>query len=179
MNRFKTRRLDELEELLTHREDYHRLRGEYIDIACVFETPSWLCAVASRLSHESQKRSTPETDAALMARLEAMGDEHAKGARAKIFYVLIEAPRYFWAEMDTYTVGVQSLGSTSTMHKEAKGLKGEALVELKSNLPEGTLQLRMKSFSYLALKRMAAQRDNHRLPEWGEFCKFVEQYIKL
>jgi hypothetical protein len=166
-NRFSTRRIDAYQGLL------YRAPGTYIDCALVYQTPWRICATASRLSHESHARASEETDRKLLSRLELMGNEHAKSLRGLQFYLLIEAPRYWWAEMDTYTIGVCSLGSTSTMHKEAKGAKGDELVALKSNLSEGTLQLRMKCISYPSLKRMIEQRHDHRLPEWQEFCEFA------
>jgi hypothetical protein len=81
--------------------------------------------------------------------------------------------------MDTYTVGTIPMGSTSTMHKEAKKLKGMELVEAKSELCEGTLQFRVRAFSHPTLRRIISQRKDHRLPEWHEFCAFAEEIIKL
>ena len=174
------RTFERIDKLITpHWQVLLRLRGSYIDIALLYETPRRLCALASRLSHESHDRSTPETDAALLSRLEEQGEEHAKSLRGHLYYLAIEAPRYWWQETDTYTVGMIPMGSTSTMFKEAKKLKGEELVAVKSALPEGTLQLRIRAFSEQTLKRMATQRAKHRLPEWREFNEFVGQVIKL
>lgn len=152
-----------------------RQRGTYLDLALLHKTPRRLCALASRLSHESWERSTEETDAALMQRLWSSGEEHAKSLRGHLFYLAIEAPRYWWVEMDTYTVGTIPMGSTSTMFNEAKKLKGEDLVRVKSELPEGTLQLRIRAFSEPTLLRIVHQRAKHRLPEWQEFAAFVNQ----
>lgn len=150
------------------------LRGKYLQIALLDSTGPHVCALAARLSHESWSRSAPLADEDLLTRLEKSGDEHAKGLRWLQYCLLIDAPRYWWAEMDTYTVGIIPMGSTSTMHKEAKRLKGDDLVAAKAALPEGTRQLRIRGFSYHALKRIAAQRRKHRLPEWQEFCGFVD-----
>ena len=149
-------------------------RGDYLQIAVIEQTSPSPAALAARLSHESWSRSTPDTDAALLERLEQSGDEHAKGLRWLQYCLLIDAPRYWWAEMDTYTVGIVPMGSTSTMHKEAKRLKGDDLVAAKAALPEGTRQLRIRGFSYHALKRIRDQRRRHRLPEWQDFCGFVD-----
>ena len=43
------------------------------------------------------------------------GDEHAKTERLLIVYLGINAPRYIWSELDTYTVGVIPGSSESTM----------------------------------------------------------------
>lgn len=151
-----------------------RLKGDYLDITLLHKTPIRICALASRLSHESWDKSSPETDQALLKRLIAAGDEHSKGLRGLIYILAIEAPRYWWVEMDTYTVGVIPMGSTSTMHKEAKKLKGAKLVALKEQLTEGTLQLRIRGFSWHTLRRIIQQRKTHRLPDWQEFCQFAE-----
>lgn len=176
--RFEFRRIDQYE---TQGKVINRLKGRYLDIACVFETPLSICAMGTRLSHESQHLSDDgrARDIALMQRMIASGDEHAKGMRFKRYTLLIEAPRYWWAEMDTYTVGVLPLGSTSTMHKECKKLKGDDLVKAKSELSEGTLQLRLREFSWHALQRILKQRREHRLPEWQEFAAWCDLYTNL
>ena len=171
-------RIDKLPEWVHRSYNIRRAKGKYIDIAKLYETPRRLCALASRLTHESWEKSTPDSDFDLLNRLHSMGDEHGKSLRGHQFYLLIEAPRYWWAECDTYTVGSIGLGSTSTMYKEAKKLKGDELIEVKSNLPEGTLQLRARVFSEPTLIRMASQRDKHRLPEWHEFSEFVRCIIR-
>jgi len=45
---------------------------------------------------------------------------------------------------------------------------------LKSALPEGWLQKRMRAFSYQALKGMYFSRKNHRMPEWKVICTAIE-----
>ena len=45
---------------------------------------------------------------------------------------------------------------------------------LKSCLPEGWLQRRIKSYSYQSLKGMYRDRYNHRLPEWRTICTAIE-----
>ena len=154
-----------------------RAKGKYIDLALLHQTPRRLCALASRLSHESWEKSTDETDDNLLTRLASQGDEHGKSLRGHILILAIEAPRYIWAELDTYTIGVIPMGSTSTMFNEAKKLKGDELVEFKSNIPEGTLQLRIRGFSEPTLRRIVKQRTAHRLPEWQEFAQFINAII--
>ena len=58
----------------------------------------------------------------LAKRLWKAGTEHRKWMRMVQVWVDITAPRYFWSEFDTYSVGV-SKNSESTMHK----LKDESL----------------------------------------------------
>ena len=115
-----------------------------------------------------------EKDIELMKRLVVNGDEHAKAIRGLIVYAMIDAPRYFWQEMDTYRIGTDRLSSESTMHVEAKGLQGEELRKVKGELKESHYQKRAQMFSYQTLRRIYFQRRNHRLPEWRVFVDWIE-----
>jgi len=53
-------------------------------------------------------------------------------------------------------------------------LQTEILISAKRILPEGFLQLRSVTTNYAELLNMYFQRKNHRLPEWGIFCAYVE-----
>lgn len=114
----------------------------------------------------------------------------------------IFAPRYFWAEFDTYGVFVTK-NSQSTMHRGkaldyrrmADGLVDEKILALfegivedytlnpteenllrvKANLPEGICLVAGISTNYAQLKTMYYQREDHRLPQWRWFC---EEFIK-
>ena len=59
-----------------------------------------------------------EKDLGLMNRLFKAGVEHRTYARMIYVWMDIEAPLYWWKEMDRYTVGKAQV-STSTMHKIA------------------------------------------------------------
>lgn len=113
-------------------------------------------------------------DIQLLSNLVASGDEHAKVVRGVLVYVEITAPRFWWVEMDTYHIGAERLASESTMHIQGKNLSTDELVEMKSNLKEGTMQKRAQYFSYQTLRRIYFQRVNHRLPHWKKFCSFIE-----
>lgn len=52
----------------------------------------------------------------LMMRLVKVGTDHRKFMRMIVVYVDVTAPRYWWAEADTYKVGTVA-NSCSTMHK--------------------------------------------------------------
>ena len=114
-------------------------------------------------------------DLHLMSTLIKRGDEHAKAIRGIMVYAEINAPRFWWQEMDTYRIGTDRLSSESTMHIQGKGLSTEELVKMKSELTEGTMQKRVQVFSYQCLRRIYIQRKNHRLPHWQEFCSWVER----
>lgn len=115
-----------------------------------------------------------EKDLQLLSTLVKRGDEHSKCVRGLIVYAEINAPRYWWAEADTYHVGTDRLSSESSMHIQGKGLNTEELVKMKSELTEGTMQKRIQMFSYQTLRRIYFQRRNHRLPMWHDFCSWIE-----
>lgn len=126
-----------------------------------------------------------EKDVKLISTLVKRGDEHAKVLRGVSVWCEINAPRYFWQEMDRYSVGACCMSSNSTMHQQGQGLDEDALVEMKENLPEGTMQKRVWMFSYQTLRRIYFQRRNHRLPQWRMFCEwirmlpFAEEFILI
>lgn len=158
-------------------------------------------------------------DMDLCRRLINGGSEHRKFLRQIMVSVDITAPRYWWAEFDTYKVGTTA-NSTSTMHKLASTpitLKcfetddyqdhlsalnertlstfiGEELIpylealrqkyletkdkrywkELIRWLPNGWLQTRTVTMNYENLRSMYHQREGHKLSEWHQFCKWIE-----
>lgn len=117
------------------------------------------------------KRKTDDIE--LLSRLVKSGDDHAKSLRGIVVYAEIDAPRYWWQEMATYRVGVEQLGSESTMHSN-NNLLLDQLIEYKDSLAEGTNQRRIMMFNYQSLRRVYKQRRNHRLPQWRKFCRWIE-----
>lgn len=120
------------------------------------------------------------------------------------YWIVIDAPLYFWKQLDTYRIGV-SKSSESTMFKMwKKGLTNEdfenpelifketidrlneqikeymetndneLFVSIISNLPDGFLQTRLLNINAKSLRNIYFQRKNHKLKEWKEFCKFIE-----
>ena len=112
-------------------------------------------------------------DVQLMSALVRRGDEHAKAVRGIIVWAEITAPIYWWCEAETYRAGHERLSSESTMHGVAKGLVGDKLVVVKSELPMGTPLKKVDFFSYQCLHRIVLQRSGHRLPEWRGFIDWV------
>lgn len=115
-----------------------------------------------------------EKDLKLMQTLVKRGDEHAKAIRAIVVYAEIEAPIWFYRELETYRIGRERLGCESTMHIECRGLGGEDLEKAKDEIPMGHMQKTMDMFSYQCLRRIYVQRRNHRLPMWRTFCEWIE-----
>lgn len=115
-----------------------------------------------------------DDDFLLMSKLVKRGDEHAKVLRGIQVWCEINAPRYFYQELDRYRIGCECLSSESTMHIQGQGLSTDELIEMKENLTEGTMQKRVWMFSYQTLRRIYFQRKNHRLPQWQTFCEWIE-----
>ena len=106
-----------------------------------------------------------------------------------------------WVEMERYRF-VYFVSSQSTMHRSSKfdleqqcngmvdkcilrrinELKEEYLqnpdpekyLSLLYNLPSGFELTARLTTNYRSLKTIYSQRKNHRLPEWREFCKWIE-----
>ena len=142
-------------------------------------------------------------DIKLLQRLIKNGDEHAKAVRLINVTAEIQAPLFWWSEMDTYEVGVANGCSESTMHTlknekldrnsfetdipaeylqflngeltEEKITNGTFTIEyLKGLLPSGYLQTRDINFSYQTLARICRQRSGHKLPQWQIFINWVK-----
>lgn len=121
----------------------------------------------------SAKVDFDDKDLHLMSVLTKRGDEHAKVVRGLIAYAEIEAPVYWWCELETYRAGHERLSSESTLHVDCKGLGGEELVKAKSEIPMGKVLKKVDFFSYQCLRNIVKQRKGHRLPEWAEFIEWV------
>ena len=113
-------------------------------------------------------------DLDLMNTLVKRGTEHAKVTRGIMVWAKITAPIYWWCEMETYVVGHQRLSSESTMHVDCRGLSGDDLVAAKAAIPMGKELTKVDAFSYQALRNIAKQRWNHRLPEWHSFVDWIK-----
>ena len=113
-------------------------------------------------------------DLSLMTTLVKRGDEHAKVVRGINVWAKITAPVYWWAEEETYRAGHERLASESTMHIDCRGLSGKELQEAKAAIPMGKELTKVDMFSYQTLRRIVAQRHNHRLPEWHQFIDWIK-----
>ena len=120
------------------------------------------------------------------------GNGEEKFLRMIQIWADITAPRFWWAEFDTYKVGTVAL-SESTMHTLGKRpltpedfeppMNQNRLEELnatlannlapievkKAALPEGFLQRRIVNLNYAVLANMIRQRRKHKLPQWRQF----------
>jgi hypothetical protein len=125
----------------------------------------------------------------------ANAGSHRKFLRQIVVWLEIEAPLYFWSEMDTYRIGV-TRNSASTMHtpllltvlaegctpatiaafEEARALFDAdqlTIQEYKANIPSGLMLKSVLSMNYEVLRTIINDRKNHRLPEWPELCNQV------
>lgn len=130
------------------------------------------------LESATKVRFSPE-DVELATKLVKADDCQAKIMRGIVVWLKITAPVYWWCEMETYRHGHERLCSESTMHVDCKGLQGAELQEAKANIPMGKELTKIDSFSYQCLRNIYTWRRHHRLPEWREFCKFIEEQMPL
>lgn len=114
-------------------------------------------------------------DNILISKLIKAGPEHAKITRGVIYWIEMKAPIYFWRELETYRIGHERLSCESTMHIDCKGLSGEELQKAKADIPMGKEQVAIDLYSAQCLRNIYMQRKHHRLPEWRQFCKFIEE----
>ena len=137
-----------------------------------------------------------DRDLKLAYKLIKEGNSASKFTRFIIAYLEIEAPRYWWQQFDTYRIGVERL-SESTMHTILKNHLTQSNFEghvpdnwikelnkyidekkfyvVKNLLPESFLQKRFVMASYQALRHIYFDRRNHKLNEWKQFCRYLEQ----
>lgn len=115
-----------------------------------------------------------ENDKQLARSLVKAGPDHAKFTRGIIAYLEMEMQAGFMIEFETYRHGVECLSTSSSMHGELKGLKGEELAEQKQKDLSEKVYTRILTVSYQALRSMYKARRNHRHPDWQIFCDFVE-----
>ena len=138
-------------------------------------------------------------------KLATKGGSEGKWMRACYYTWSIRAPRFWWAEMDTYKVGTVAQ-SESSMRVLAMGrsftpkdFEGDVdpwvlqklnilldclranpkatdlLLQIKGRLPENFLQRRVWSCSLAVMQNVWRQRRNHRLPMWHEVCRAFEE----
>lgn len=165
----------------------------------IIEASSWEMEFGQLLYYPNMSILIDDRDIKLLQRLIKNGDEHAKAIRLINVTAEIQAPLFWWSEMDTYEVGVINGCSESTMHTLKKEQLSQANFEypildchietlqmaidenfntdidlLKNYLPSGYLQARDINFSYQTLRRICKQRVNHKLPQWKVFIDWVK-----
>lgn len=131
----------------------------------------------------------------------ALDGGHNKFLESICVWIDINAPRYWWQEMDTYRIGITKQ-SGSTMHSLKKRpvtqedfvrnifppmlsylnwlVEDNApLTAVKENLPEGYLQRRIVCTNYKTLRWIFLQRKTHRLKEeWGMFIRNIREGVQ-
>lgn len=131
----------------------------------------------------------------ICAKCAQRGNGEDKFLRMIQIWADVTAPRFWWAEFDTYKVGTVAL-SESTMHTLGKrpltpedfetpiepdyldtlnsALRSDNAIDFnKGMLPEGFLQRRIVNFNYAVFANMIRQRRNHRLPQWHYFLSNI------
>ena len=142
------------------------------------------------LSHNQPVENMPE----VARKLAHKDGGHNKFLESMAVWIDVTAPRYWWAQADTYRAGMTKQ-SESTMHTLGKRqltqmdfvayignqvldrlnelIEQKRTRQLKIELPEGFLQRRIICTNYKALRHIVGQRKNHKLREWQIFCDAV------
>lgn len=129
-------------------------------------------------------------------KLAPMGNGHNKFLESIAVWMNVRAPLDWWAEMDTYRVGmtkqsqstVHTLGRRRLRHDDFEEqipqnhlsyinscIDGKAPVHfLKKMLPCGFLQRRILCTNYRTLMNIKEQRTGHKLPQWGVFLEALK-----
>lgn len=146
---------------------------------------------------------TPEQQAKAASRAAKLAHKnggHNKFLRQIELWLYVEAPRYWWSEMDTYEFTVAQ--SESTMHTLAKRppasddfepgtadttinnffmvwhMEKNHIDHLKANLPEGFLQARIVKLNYAVLRQILWMREPHRLQAWKDWCRAIRNQVQ-
>lgn len=125
------------------------------------------------------------------------GSGHNNALKGIIVQFNLEAPRYFWNQLQRYNF-VDFVSSMSQMHRikqlaldSNKDVCDSALKvaleiveqyerneitidECLANMPQGVELTARLSTNYLQLRTIYAQRKTHRSRHWREFCAWVE-----
>lgn len=128
----------------------------------------------------------------VMKNLALKGGGHNKFLESMQVWLLVQANRAFFQQLDTYRVGI-SKQSESTMHSLAKKKPTKENFEpdtdivlvtrfldkwheikkdvdtLRRSLPQGWLECRQISTNYKTLQNIYWQRRDHRSKDWHEF----------
>jgi hypothetical protein len=142
--------------------------------------------------------STIERAKEIMPKLALQDGGHNKFTESIIVWIVVDAPRYFWSQGDTYRIS--SKQSESTMHTILKrpltqedfeepiyettleglnaDIENKDFDSVKNNLPEGFLQRRVWCLSYKTLRNICHQRQTHKLKQWQYFIKEVKSQVQ-
>lgn len=114
-------------------------------------------------------------DSKLAGNLIRAGDSHGKCMRGIDVWAKIEMMSGFMIEFVTYTLGVDDLSTSSTMHNELVNMYGDELANTKQDLMRDKVYTRIFKANYQALRRIYRERKSHRHPDWQIFCKWIEE----
>ncbi len=113
-------------------------------------------------------------DKKLARNLIKAGTDHAKFTRGIEVWLRMEFQVGWMVELVTYRIGTEDLSTSSTMHGNLRGMKGEALANKKQQDLPGLVYERVEKFSYQTLRAIYLARRGHRHPDWQILCDFIE-----
>jgi hypothetical protein len=126
-------------------------------------------------------------------------DGHNKFLRMIQVWAVMKAPRMFWQQADTYSVGVVK-SSESTEHTLLKKplvqedfdedmdpifieklnafIANKDLDSAKRHLPESFLQKRIVLLNYASIRGICSQRKSHRMKQWKMLVECFKTQLK-
>ena len=169
----------------------------------VLEEHGHYCAMfGMRLSYSEMEgvdwRAYDNKSRELAKRLSVKDGGENKFLEAVSVWIDIDAPLYWWQQMDTYRCGI-SKQSESKMHTLTKRpltaadfegdidtpiiqgvndyIAAEQFEYALRHLPMSFLQRRIVATNYKALRNICLQRRGHKLREWGVFVEAMETQL--
>ena len=132
-------------------------------------------------------------------RLKFKGNGHNKFLESIVVWLNVDAPRYWWSQVDTYRAGITKQ-SESTMHTilrqplTQENFEGKDILpsyleylnqlivdknfeKLKDALPESFLQRRIICTNYKTLQTIKIQRESHKLKQWKYFLSTLQSQL--
>ena len=177
-----------------------------IDRAVVYGLRESIRAAKFPMSTDLDELTTEITPGIKKLAQSGMGEGHDNWLNGVIVQFDLTCSNKMWVEMERYHF-IDFVSSQSTMHKAAQmdfsecfneyvtpftkmecvKLKerylndptAENYLRLLYNLPSGLELTARMTTNYRQLKTIYRQRRNHRLPEWREFCRWIEERLPM
>ena len=138
-------------------------------ISCYGYEPAVLGMMLSygKTSYDNFEATTDDINRVAL-KLAPMDGGHNKFLEQIQYWILIQAPLFWWKQFDTYRVGV-SKSSESTMHKSWKNGLTHDMFETPIFMET------LDNINAKSLRNMYFQRKDHKLSQWREFCEWIKE----
>lgn len=177
-----------------------------IDRAVVYGLRESIRAAKFPMAVDTEELTTEITAGIKKLATSGIGEGHDNWLQGVIVQFDLTCSNKMWVEIERYHF-IDFVSSQSTMHKaaqmnfdkcfnkyvstwikcECNKLKMEYIndptpenyLRLLYNLPSGLELTARMTTNYRQLKTIYRQRKNHRLPEWREFCRWIEERLPM